>query len=85
MSMLGTIFSKKQTCPNCKQRSNPVAGKGNWEVSGRMGSASVIKCTNCGAGLIMGLMSDRYIPPADMKRIETERDKIIGQHFKNQE
>ena len=85
MSVWGAIFKKKQTCPNCKQSSNPIMGKGNWEVSGRMGSASVIKCTKCGAGLIMGMTSDRYIPPADMKRMETERDKIIDQHFKDQE
>lgn len=78
MSVLGTIFLKKQTCPNCKQRSNPIARRGNWEVSGRMGNASVIKCTNCGAGLVMGLISDSCISPSDMKRMEAERDKMMG-------
>ena len=78
MSVLGTIFFKKQTCPNCKQRSNPIARRGNWEVSGRMGSASVIKCTNCGTGLVMGLISDSCISPSDMKRMEAERDKMMG-------
>ncbi len=78
MSVIGTIFSRKQTCPNCKQRSNPVARQGDWEVSGRMGSASIIKCTKCGAGLVMGFASDSYITPSDMKRMESERDRIIG-------
>ncbi|MHB8278029.1 MAG: hypothetical protein ACYDIA_10310 [Candidatus Humimicrobiaceae bacterium] len=78
MSVFGTIFLKKQTCPNCKQRSNPIARRGNWEVNGRMGSASIIKCTNCGAGLVMGLISDRCISPSEMKRMEAERDRIIG-------
>jgi hypothetical protein len=59
-------------------------GKGNWEVSGRIGSASVIKCTKCGAGLIMGMASDRYIPPAEMERMEAERDRILGLNNKGQ-
>ncbi len=81
MSVLGTIFLRKQTCHNCKQRSNPVARQGYWEVSGRMGSASVIKCTKCGAGLVMGVMSDRHISPSDMNKMESERDKIIGKNY----
>ena len=79
MSVFGTIFLKKQTCSNCKQRSNPIARRGNWEVIGKMGSASVIKCTNCGAGLVMGLISDSYISPSGMKKMEAERDRTIGQ------
>jgi len=79
MSVFGVIFLKKQTCSNCKQRSNPIAGRGNWEVSGRIGSASVIKCTNCGAGLVMGFISDSYISPPDKKKKETERNRIISQ------
>ena len=78
MSILGTLFLRKQTCPNCKQRSNPIAGQGYWQVSGKMGGYSVIKCTKCGAGLVMGFASDSYIMPKDMKRLELERDKIIG-------
>ena len=78
MSVLGTLFSRKRTCSNCGQRSNPVARQGDWEVSGRVGSASVIKCTKCGAGLVMGFASDSYITPSDMEKMEAERDKIIG-------
>ena len=78
MSVFGTLFSRKQTCPNCNQKSNPIARQGNWEVSGRMGNATVIKCTKCGAGLIMGMVSDRYITPYEMEKMERERDVSIN-------
>lgn len=78
MSVFGTLFSRKQTCPNCKQRSSPIARQGNWEVSGRMGNATVIKCTKCGAGLVMGMTSDKCISPTEMEKMEKDRDMIIN-------
>ena len=78
MSVISTLFSRKQTCHNCGQRSNPIANQGKWEVSGRIGGSSVIKCLKCGAGLVMGVVSDKYITPYEMEKMEKERDIIIN-------
>ena len=80
MSILGTIFKRKQTCLNCGQTSNPVAGQGDWKVSGKMSGSAVIKCLKCGAGLVMGTVSDSYIKPEDMKKMEAGRDRILGKN-----
>jgi ribosomal protein S27AE len=77
MSIIASMFSGKQTCPNCGQTSSPKRGEGDWELCGMMhgwpssGSRRVLqRCVKCGAGLIVGVFGDHPVSPEEMSRLK---------------
>jgi hypothetical protein len=54
------------TCPHCGQefKSNKPES-GNFEIQGRSGGKAVIKCQDCGHGMLVGLTGKAQPIPAD--------------------
>ncbi|MDQ2911374.1 MAG: hypothetical protein M3R39_10250 [Actinomycetota bacterium] len=54
------------TCPHCGQRfksSKPESG--NFELQGRSGGKAIIKCEDCGNGMLVGLIGKAQPIPAE--------------------
>jgi predicted metal-binding protein len=71
------------TCPHCGQRfksSKPESG--NFDLQGRSGGKAIIKCGDCGNGMLVGLIGKATPIPAEAW---AEHQASMWEHFDSPE
>lgn len=80
LNLLRGISKAQYKCRNCGQKSSAIRGKGSWETIGKYNQRPLIKCTKCGAGLVLGMVINSYISSQEIQRLEKFKEESLSKN-----